>query len=497
MSEISLNNFINVSVSAPSKGLGNFNINTLLYITDDNTITNKPYYIFYNASAVATIFGTTSNTYKNLSIMFAQSPSLLAPGGYVIVIQRKSLTVANPTAGYTLTATLNTLDDLISIAEGSLTLVIDGVEETVDKIDLTSAKGLTEIATLLTTAFTTKASITADEEKQTLTFTSETTGITSSCIIKPVVNTLSEFLNTKQAIVMNGQTTGTVKESLNACIIRANGLIWFEGIIVDQLTINDSQDWLNASNYIQGTNQLLFYGENDFSNVGLATATSYKIFANNNYKTRLLYYSGANVSSVIALIGAYSSRGFAVDMTGTNTTLTMNLKDLSGISADSSIDDTSYQILQQYGFDFYAKVQGSLSKVVSTGKNMFFDDVFNLNWFVLQQLVAGFNTIATNSTKIPQTETGINLIKNALQMICSQAVRNGFIALGSWTSTDFFGNYDTFHRNILENGFYIYSAPITEQNYADRKDRKAPLIQMAIKFAGAFHSINIIINYNQ
>ena len=494
MSEVSINNFCNVSVAVPGKGLGTYNVNTLLYITDDESITKKPYYLFYNADSVAKNFGSDSRTFKVLSAVFAQSPSLLAPGGYVIVLQRNSITLDNATAGYTETLQLDTLDDLIAIASGSLNLTVDGETKTVSNIDLSTATNFEGIAKILTTAGESEGfKCEGNDKTQTLKFISLTTGTSSSVVLTG--GSIASLLNINSCIVVAGQEEGTEKETLMDAIIRANNFPFTEGIIADQLNINNQQDWINASNYIQGTRRMLFYVENMYSNTQLATSTSRKILSLNNFQTRCLYYNGTVINALL-FAGAYAGRGLATDMSGSRTTITMNLKDLSGVAADTSIDDTIFNELKTLGYDFYCSVQGGLSKVVSSGANQYFDDVFNMNWFVLSQLVAGFNTIATTTTKIPQTEAGMNQIKSALEVVCQQALRNGFIAAGKWTSTDYFGDYETFMRNIEENGYYIYSQPIDEQSASDRQARKAPLIQIAIKYAGAIHSINILINYN-
>ena len=51
-------------------------------------------------------------------------------------------------------------------------------------------------------------------------------------------------------------------------------------------------------------------------------------------------------------------------------------------------------------------------------------------------------------------------------------------------------------NNILNVGYYIYSAPVNLQNTADRVARKAPLVQIAIKEAGAIHSTGLVIDIN-
>ena len=129
--------------------------------------------------------------------------------------------------------------------------------------------------------------------------------------------------------------------------------------------------------------------------------------------------------------------------------------------------------------------------------NSFFDDEYNMNWFIGALEVAGFNYLATTSTKIPQTEEGMNGLKGAYRAVCQRAVSNRFVAPGTWNSGDTFGDPEDFVRNIADFGFYIYSSPIAEQSQAEREARESPLVQIAIKFAGAIHTTEAIININK
>jgi hypothetical protein len=51
--------------------------------------------------------------------------------------------------------------------------------------------------------------------------------------------------------------------------------------------------------------------------------------------------------------------------------------------------------------------------------------------------------------------------------------------------------------DTLAAGYYAYAPPIASQAQADRETRKAPVIQCAIKLAGAVHFADVIINVNR
>ncbi len=84
-------------------------------------------------------------------------------------------------------------------------------------------------------------------------------------------------------------------------------------------------------------------------------------------------------------------------------------------------------------------------------------------------------------------------LKNAYAQVCEQAIRNGVVAAGKWNGTVPFGDSEDFVRNIAERGYYIYSIPVAQQDQTEREARKAPLIQIALKFSGAFHFSDVIV----
>ena len=94
---------------------------------------------------------------------------------------------------------------------------------------------------------------------------------------------------------------------------------------------------------------------------------------------------------------------------------------------------------------------------------------------------------------MPQTEEGMNGLKGTYNLVCERFIRNGYIGQGlTWSSNETFGNPEIFRENITNKGYYSYSLPISQQSTVEREARKAPLVQIAIKRAGAFHSGDVL-----
>lgn len=213
----------------------------------------------------------------------------------------------------------------------------------------------------------------------------------------------------------------------------------------------------------------------------------------------LLYTEGALALNARKMAAAYAGQAMATNFNGSGTAKTMHGKTLTNVLPDSGITQTILNSMIAVGVDGYVSVGAGaqyLGKVFSTGFNNFFDDVANLDWFVFAIQVAGANAIFTTGTKIPQTEPGMSILKNAYLAVLQQAVGNGFLAPGAWNSPVLFGNPTDMRRNILNLGYYLYSAPINLQAQSARTARQAPLVQIAVKYAGAIHSSSVVVNVN-
>ena len=299
-------------------------------------------------------------------------------------------------------------------------------------------------------------------------------------IVAPLTSTSEE---------VDGETV-TTYETLSSAIARISNEIYFEGILTTKDA--DDEEYAAASTAVQAMqNRVLMLPRSTSSAFGGIFAT-----VANNTNTKCLYYSlgdenAAQNARIFA--AAYLSKALSVNYGGSNTTMTMNLKDLAGIQADTNISETILAQCETAGADCFPSIEG-LPKVISNVQGgMYFDQVLNQIWFVntIQRNV--FNVLATTRTKIAQTDANLEIITKAIRQVCNQAITNGYLAPGTWNSSDTFGNYEDFMRNIEEFGFYIYHMPVAEQSQTDRAARKAPVYQIAGKEAGAVHKANILI----
>lgn len=281
-------------------------------------------------------------------------------------------------------------------------------------------------------------------------------------------------------------------ETLDAAIVRTKDLVQYFGLMVT--AIQTSSDMLAAAAVVQALNKIAFFVSK--TSADIAPGGMLDLLRTGGFtKSRGLYYGSSTAAEALGMMASYAGRALSTNFSGSNTTETMHLKDLVGVQPDPTITQTLLNQAKAAGADTYISLQG-VAKVFCTGANKFFDQVYNLEWFVGALQIAGFNFLAESSTKIPQTENGIDGLKGAYRNVCEQGITNQYGAPGQWNSATTFGNQQDFLQNISQRGYYIFSIPVSKQSQTDRAARKAPLIQIAFKEAGAVHSSSVIVNIN-
>ncbi len=281
-------------------------------------------------------------------------------------------------------------------------------------------------------------------------------------------------------------------ENLDDAVTRTASLVQYFGLMSTQ--IESGADMQDAADVVQALNKIAFFVQRDDASIDPGGDLD-DLATGGFTHCRGLYYGSETDLEALEMQAAYAGRALSVNFSGSNTTATMHLKDLTGIEPDPSMTQTLLNKAADAGADVYASFQG-VAKVFTSGANSFFDQVYNLQWFVGALQVAGFNYLAQSSTKVPQTEAGMDGLKGAYRAVCEQAVTNQYSAPGAWNSPTTFGNQADLLQNVAQRGYYIYSLPVAKQLQVDRAARVAPLVQIAIKEAGAIQKSTVIVNVN-
>lgn len=307
-------------------------------------------------------------------------------------------------------------------------------------------------------------------------------------------------LATDGYLVIIPRLTSPSLESTQDAIARTLNSVYYFGVLIDEEMGSQATPFANLCTYIQSIDKMFFYCSSNIADLNPGSMLDLVRQADET-SCRMFYYgnaikNGANVQQTQMFAAAYAGRALSTDFGGSLTASTMHLKQLEGITPDQTIAQAQLILAQAAGVDVYVSIAG-IAELFTSGANGWFDQEYGQFWLKFALEAAGFNYLAGTNTKIPQTEAGMEGLKNAYRQVLVQAVTNGFAAPGKWTSPDKFGDTAALVRNVAQIGYYVYSNPVDDQTVAERDARKAPLVQIALKLAGAIHSSNVIVNVNE
>jgi hypothetical protein len=209
------------------------------------------------------------------------------------------------------------------------------------------------------------------------------------------------------------------------------------------------------------------------------------------YKRTIGQYSSTYPLYAIAGIMGYAmgaNTGLA------NSAYTLKFKNEVGITVEA-LTSTQVGIIEGNNCNVYVNY-GNAYDIFEPGimaDGTFFDQVINRDMLVNDIQMNVMDLLYGNS-KIPQTEAGVTQIIHAINQACESAIVRGYLGPGTWTGVDVL-NLHT--GDTLPKGYVVQAVPLSEQSTADRDLRKSPNIYVAIKEAGAMHSVLIGVYINQ
>ena len=489
MGEIALTNTINITLSGTPKGLGDFATNSILLATNETPLSSEPYIWAVSAQDIINEYGSDSKTALMGQALFTPSFNLKTGKGQVLVVPYTATDATHCTLE---TKAIEDVSAFKAVKDGKLTITIDGNEHKLSGLNFETIKTLADVVKILV-AENLDIDIEATSENK-IKFTSRRLGANDSTILMEATTNGAgtdlygaTYLDGATATTTN--TTNATGTTLAELVAKAEDFGYFGGI----LTTQECENTLVKANAtaIQAQDHIYYEVTKSLKNMAVLGEQITQAGLN---KTRLLAYSEKNEKVAIA---TYATIASSTNYSGTDTCLTMNLKELTGVDPDKNLNQTYYNSAKTNGCDIYGSTCG-LSAVYSFGANEYTDVVTGELWLKKALEVAGWNYLRKTNTKIPQTETGLTGLKNAYIQVLQQGVRNGLIGVGNrWNDSIPFGNGETFQDNIEKLGYYVYSIPIAEQSQTERENREAPLIQIAVKLSGAMHSSNVIVNIQQ
>lgn len=487
-----LSNVISVGILPEGKAVSPDNMNSVCIMSSESPLyTNERYRVYKNISSVESDFGTYSSTYAFASVLFQQTPNpVSAEGALIVGYYRSAEEDVIATSGVLTGLQINeaqVISQLQKITDGAMTIEVDGVLTNINTLDFSTTTTIDQVVTLITAM----VGATCTFSDQRFIFTSDSNGVAST--MSTATTNIGTFIGSilglsDGATVINGVDSQTLAaETKLAAISEVKSLVNFKGFcFIDNTTDTDSEDlatWAQA-------NAVLGYDVfSDITNLEVDNSNPvWNITSKSQNNYTMLY--GTDRRLAVGVMARQHTVNFASD----NTANTLNLKEIRGVEA-TDYSQTTWNKAEIVGLSLYTFFKG-VPKLITSGANGWADNAYNLVAFVDAIQVDVFNLLGTTSTKIPQTIQGVNQIIDQCEKTTRQFVRVGVFAPGTWSSPDYFGDKEVFDRNIITNGYFWQAGKLADQSTADRQARKSPVIQGAVKNAGAIHSANILINFN-
>lgn len=262
---------------------------------------------------------------------------------------------------------------------------------------------------------------------------------------------------------------------------------WYAAAFADELSdahIEAVGDWVLA----QDKKIAAFTTKKaDHLNKDLAT-NPFKILRDKQNHRVLAMYDKNDDHAILSAL----ARALSVNFAANNSTITLKFKQLPGVTADA-LTLTEVEKCKALGLNYYTYFDQSAMFAEGTVANgRFFDEVHGLDWFVDAVEKEVFTVLFQSASKVPYTDAGTARLMAAVEKVCLEGVSNGLLAPGIW-SGDPFGKLNVGQR--LESGYYVWADSVDNASSSDRENRKAPPIQVALKLAGAIHSVDVIVNF--
>ncbi|MDR0579535.1 MAG: DUF3383 domain-containing protein [Campylobacteraceae bacterium] len=492
-----LNNSVKVQIVLGSNPISEFNLNKVV-IYSSTRLTGKfdsynRIVEFFNANEVGDFFGANSKEKSYADVIFGNTRNPVSGGGSVsFAYWRSSSETQAATAGKLTGEQLSeavVIPQLQGITNGSFIAVIDGTDVIGQTLDFTNVETILDIATILNTALSAKATVSV--KNNSIVITSKTTGVTSSVAKFEALGTgtdISELLglgikSTKADGKASATLTAETKLDVYSQLIATYGGHTF----MDYLTDQERNDIASAATSSIG----LFYAlTNDKSQLATNNASAeYQITKKNLTSFRTIYSTDERAAA--ALMGLMHS----VVMNLEASTITVEKKQFAGIEPDEFTQSEIKKAILA-GVDLYANTKGQ-GYVVGSGGRQHLDTIYNRLSFAEAVKVQIFNTLATTGTKIPNTPKGQAIVYDTIDSVCRKYVRNGYIGLGlKWIGQVPFmqSQPELFNKRLKENGFVIQVGDYDNQTLEERLERDCPPFQVAIKEAGAIHIVFVSVN---
>ena len=476
---IEITEFTDVSISVSPVGVqgGNFGILGFLTLSSD-TATNaispaERARAYTSLASVAGDWPADSEVMKAATSFYAQTPT---PTDFVVLMSYDTAQAAELIGGGH-----DTLAEIVTInGSGTITMTIDGTPIEDTAVDLSAATTFEEVAIIL------EASIVADLIGSTVTYgpygfsvKSPTTGAAST--ITAAAGDVAEALGlaSYQAAVSNGVDAETPVDSISAVAVKG---IDYVGLVThkdmrDVLAGPTGTTTLEIAQAAEGFKRIFCNTSNDLSTLNSAVSTDVASVL----KAATLRFSLTTFSKNYNQYPSASvfGRAASVNFSAIGSTLTLNLKQMPGVTAED-LTPAEFAVLRSKNASAVVQIGKTVNAYTDSrmASGSWLDTTHGLMWLENRCEVDLFNLLYQSATKVPFTQTGINITAAVLDRSLQAAVRNGLAGPGFLPD----GTY-------LPEGYIIESVALADVPSGDKGNRTYQGLSFKMVGAGALHEV--------
>lgn len=285
-------------------------------------------------------------------------------------------------------------------------------------------------------------------------------------------------------------------QASQAC--RAANSTWYPFMVTDAAP----SDHISLATWTQGQVGTIYFGNDAETNVlnGIPGNTFKTIYAANNSRTWLQYSTtqGGLVPNQIYFTAAVMGNFLAANSQLANSSFTekfsagvplvgvvtepLNITQIGNIEGAVPGLGPNGNLYLNYANSFNILEQGTMM-----APQVFLDQIVGLD-VLASNIQFNVLNLLTTQPKIPQTDAGQQLLIQAVENACAQALTVGFLGTGVWQGQTILGLTP---GTALPLGYLVQSPKYSTLSLAQIAARQAPPIYVAIIESGAVHFVTI------
>lgn len=501
-----INQIVNISVEQSSSGATKRDMSVIAIFTDelcDDFLDAKTRYVVVSsADDVANLFGTNSRVYKAAQGLFSARPRLKTAliAKYVkteFTAQATSSKIAGSSVSFSYVNYKQITDGYFSFLAGGKAVNISG-------LSFTAVSSLEDVATIINAeveeATDSKFNIVFDETGNRFILQSVETGDNSELRLGYIfdaelngtyIGGNLNLIDGKATIYKGNDETIYKAESVSDALVALQNAYqnwygaYFANVITDSELL-EAHDWVVSADL-----KVLGYTETREANLEYTDSNILKKLSKKNSGRLMVQYNntGDEFAGIEIMAIALSTI-----WNGVNTAKTVKFKQQNSVTSDDKITINEATKCRRLGVNFYTDYSGvnMLAEGAMIG-GTFIDITTGLDAFTDALQIQLFNTLQGRASKLAQTDYDQAVLLASSAVIGEQFKNNNFLGRGKWTGEDV---GELSYGDTLESGYYFYSRSFDTQDISDRNARKMMPINVALKLAGAGHSVDVVVKYN-